>query len=47
MKKLFLFISLILITGCEKVIDLDLDFNDETYVIDAKINKHVLSLIHI
>ena len=43
MKKLFLFITLILITSCEKVIDLDLSFNDETYVIDAKINKHVNS----
>lgn len=43
MKKIFLFISIILFFGCEKVIDLDLNFSNENYVIDAKINKHVNS----
>ncbi len=30
-------------TGCEKVIDVELTFSEESYVIDAKINKHVNS----
>ena len=43
MRKILLFISLLSITSCEKVIDIDLSFSNENYVIDAKINKHVNS----
>ena len=41
MRKILLFISILLITSCEKIIDIDLNFSKENYVIDAKINKHV------
>ena len=44
MKKIFSLLFLVLIFGCEKVINLDLDFSNQNYVIDAKINKHVNSL---
>ena len=44
MKKIKLFIFLIILNfGCEKVDEIELDFNEERYVIDAKINKHVNS----
>ena len=36
---LFVFIF----SGCEKVIDLDLEFTEKRIVVDAKINKHVNS----
>ena len=48
MRKILLFISLLLITSCEKVIDIDLSFSNENYVIDAKIylpNKYTLEKI--
>lgn len=44
MRKIFSLLFLVLIFGCEKVINLDLDFSNQNYVIDAKINKHVNSL---
>ena len=44
MKKIFSLLFLVLIFGCEKIINLDLDFSNQNYVIDAKINKHVNSL---
>ena len=41
MKKIGLIIFLIILNfGCEKVVEIDLDFNEKRYVID-------LSLIHI
>ena len=44
MKKISLIIFLIILNfGCEKVVEIDLDFNEKRYVIDAKINKHVSS----
>ena len=44
MKKISLIIFLIILNfGCEKVVEIDLDFNEKRYVIDAKINKHVNS----
>ena len=43
MKRIFLYISILLIISCEKVIDIDLTFSKEYYVIDAKVNKHVNS----
>ena len=43
MKRIFLYISILLIVSCEKVIDIDLTFSKEYYVIDAKVNKHVNS----
>ena len=44
MKKYFLLLFLVIFNfGCEKVIEIDLNFNEENYVIDAKINKHVNS----
>ena len=44
MKKYFILLFLVIFNfGCEKVIEIDLNFNEENYVIDAKINKHVNS----
>ena len=44
MKKISLIIFLIILNfGCEKVVEIDLEFNEKRYVIDAKINKHVSS----
>ena len=40
MKKYFLLLFLVIFNfGCEKVIEIDLNFNEENYVIDAKINN--------
>ena len=44
MKKILSFLFIVLILGCEKVIDLDLEFSKTGYVIDGKINKHVNSV---
>ena len=38
MKKILSFLFIVLILGCEKVIDLDLEFSKSGYVIDGKIN---------
>ena len=44
MRKILSFLFILLILGCEKVIDLDLEFSKTSYVIDGKINKHVNSV---
>jgi hypothetical protein len=36
-----LLIFIFILIGCEKVIDLDLEFTEKRIVIDAKINKHI------
>ena len=38
-----LLIFIFILIGCEKVIDLDLEFTEKRIVIDAKINKHINS----
>ena len=44
MKKLKLILFIFIFLGCEKVIDLETDFNDTRLVVDANISKHRDSL---
>ena len=44
MKKILSFLFIVLILGCEKVIDLDLEFSKTGYVIDGKILDTVVNL---
>ena len=43
MKKLIPLLFVFVFISCEKVIDLDLEFEDQRIVIEAKINKKVNS----
>ena len=44
MKKLILIILIVFTSGCEKVIELDTDFEDKRLVVDASISKHIDSI---
>ena len=44
MKKLKFILFIFIFLGCEKVIDLETDFNDTRLVVDANISKHRDSL---
>ena len=44
MKKLIYILYIFILLGCEKVIELETDFNDKRLVIDANISKHKDSL---
>jgi len=44
MKKLISILYIFILLGCERVIELETDFNDKRFVVDANISKHKDSL---
>jgi len=44
MKKLIYILYIFILLGCERVIELETDFNDKRFVVDANISKHKDSL---